>query len=427
MSVTAKILILILLILGSSFFALSEISLAASSKVRLQRKADNGDACARKVLATKDNPGYFISVVQIGLNMFAILGGIVGEGAFTPYFAIPLGYVMSPEMAMQGGFILSFISITVALVIFADLVPKRFALLYPEKIILTCYRPMSLFITLLKPLVWFLERSSAMVLHILGISTDKKEKITSDDVLASVMAGADAGVIEREEQAVIENVFDLGNRLVTTAMTARESVTFFSLSSTEEAVHKMVSENTFQHYLVCDKDLDHVVGYVESNELLRHLLEGKKISFRDQSLVQPVQMVPDTLSLSEVLKLFQRTSTDFAVVLNEYALVVGIITLHDIMSSVMGDLVITAEESQIVERDENSWLVDGATPIIDMMHFLDWDEMPESQSYETMAGFMMYMLRKIPKRTDKVDWNGYRFEVMDVEANRIDQILVTKL
>ena len=138
-------------------------------------------------------------------------------------------------------------------------------------------------------------------------------------------------------------------------------------------------------------------------------------------------MIPDTLSLSEVLELFQRTRSDFAVVLNEYALVVGVITLSDVMSSVMGDLVAIPDEQQIVKRDATSWLVDGATPIVDMMAELDLQKMPESTSYETMAGFMMYMLRKIPKRTDKVDWGGYRFEVVNVEANRIDQILVTKL
>ena len=222
-------------------------------------------------------------------------------------------------------------------------------------------------------------------------------------------------------------MFSLEDRLVPAAMTARESVVYFTLDATKDTILKVVSETPMNHFLVCDKNLDHVIGYIESGSLLRYLLEDKEISFRDKALLKPVQMIPDTLSLSEVLELFQRSRSDFAVVLNEYALVVGVITLGDVMSSVMGDLVAIPEEQQIVKRDATSWLVDGATPIVDMMAELDLDSMPESSSYETMAGFMMYMLRKIPKRADKFDWNGYRFEVVNVEANRIDQILVTKL
>ena len=143
--------------------------------------------------------------------------------------------------------------------------------------------------------------------------------------------------------------------------------------------------------------------------------------------MQQVQFVPDTLTLSEILEMFQRSRGDFAVVLNEYALVVGIVTLRDVMSTVMGDLVLTPEESQIIERDDHSWLVDGATPTVDLVYTLDLDELPDSQNYETVAGFMMYMLRKIPKRTDRFDWGGYRFEVIDVDANKIDQVLVQRI
>ena len=140
-----------------------------------------------------------------------------------------------------------------------------------------------------------------------------------------------------------------------------------------------------------------------------------------------MQFVPDTLTLSEILEVFQRSREDFAVVINEYALVVGVLTLEDVMSTVMGDLVLTPEESQIVERDDNSWLVDGATPTVDLVSWLELDELPDSQNYETVAGFMMYKLRKIPKRTDRFDWGGYRFEVIDVDSNKVDQVLVTKL
>ena len=165
---------------------------------------------------------------------------------------------------------------------------------------------------------------------------------------------------------------------------------------------------------------------MDSKHLLRCVLEVKPITFKDPELVQSVQFIPDSLTLSEVLNTFPRTHSDFAVILNEYALVVGIITINDVMSTVMGDLVTIDEDMQIIQRDDNTWLVDGATPVDDLEHALEIDELPEDSAYETVAGFMMYMLRKIPKRTDKVVYADYTFEVMDVDNNKIDQVLITR-
>ncbi len=429
MSLTTQILLLIVIILISGFLSMSEISLAASTKVRLQVLAERGDKRAERVLQIKEHPGHFVTVVQIGVNMCAIISGFIGEDLFSPYIAWPLKnyFGIASDLADKIGSCTSFFLITFSLVIFSDLIPKRLSFAHPEKIILVCQMPMRFLLTLFRPFVWLLETVSLAVIRLFGLSLERDDKITSEDILASVVAGAEEGVIAPEEQAVIQNVFSLEDRLVPAAMTARESVVYFTLDATKESILKVVSETPMNHFLVCDKNLDHVIGYIESGSLLRYLLEDKSISFKDKALLKPVQMIPDTLSLSEVLELFQRTRSDFAVVLNEYALVVGVITLRDVMSSVMGDLVAMPDEQQIVKRDESSWLVDGATPIVDMMAELELDSMPESTNYETMAGFMMYMLRKIPKRTDKFDWNGYRFEVVDVEANRIDQILVTKL
>ncbi len=429
MSISSQILFLIVIIFISGFLSMSEISLAASTKVRLQVLADHGDKRAKRVLQFKEHPGHFVTVVQIGINMCAILSGFIGEDLFSPYVAWPLKEFLglAPSLADKIGSCTSFVLVTFTLVIFSDLIPKRLSFAHPEKIILVCQMPMRLLLVALSPFVWILENASLAVIRLFGLNVEQDDKITSEDIMASVVAGAEEGLIAPEEQAVIQNVFSLENRLVPAAMTARESVVYFTLDSTKETILKVVSQSPLNHFLVCDKNLDHVIGYVESASLLRYLLEDKAISFTDKALLKPVQMIPDTLSLSEVLELFQRTRSDFAVVLNEYALVVGVITLSDVMSSVMGDLVAMPDEQQIVKRDEKSWLVDGATPIVDMMAELDLTKMPNSTSYETMAGFMMYMLRKIPKRADKIDWNGYRFEVVNVEANRIDQILVTKL
>lgn len=422
-----QLFLLCVLIVFSAFFAFAEISLAGSRRARLQTLWDEGDARAKKVMDTQDKPGKFFSVVQIGINMVAILGGIVGESVFSPFFTEIYGKFLATQTAQQAGFVTSFVIVTFCFVMFADLLPKRLAISNPEKVAMLCTGPMKFLTVLFRPIVWFLEVISNTILTLIGVPTTRRDKITSDDILASVGAGAAAGVIAPSEQAVIENVFNLESRTVPSAMTARESVIYILIDDDDEEVMRKIKACPHNHFLVCDGSLDHVLGVVESKNILRLLLDGHPVSLKDPGLLQPVQFIPDTLTLSEILENFQKTRTDFAVILNEYALVVGIITLNDVMSTVMSDLVLTPDESQIVQRDDNSWLVDGATPTVDLIHELEIDELPESQAYETVSGFMMYMLRKIPKRTDKIDWNGFRFEVMNVDKNKIDQVLITKL
>lgn len=210
-------------------------------------------------------------------------------------------------------------------------------------------------------------------------------------------------------------------------MTTRDSVIYFGLNDTFEKIRPLIEKNPHSKYLVCDSTVDRIIGYVDSKDLLCRALENEKFSLKEKGLIKTIAIVPDSLSLSEVLETFKKQGRDFAAVVNEYALTVGVITLSDVMSTVMGSLVQTEENGYIVQRDDGTWLMDGSTPIEEVERTFEIEKMPEEETYETMAGFMMYMLRKIPKLTDKVDFGGYRFEVIDVDMNRIDQILVTKL
>ncbi len=422
-----KIAYLALLILISAFFSFAEIALAASRRSRLQIALDKGETRAKRVMDMQEKPGSFFSVIQLGLNAVAILGGVVGDKTFSPYFEELFLLFMPANYAQSSAFFVSFFSVTVAFVIFADLIPKRLTFTNPEKIAMNCVGVMAFLIKAFGPLVTILDWCSSCLIRLLGGSAERKDRITSDDILASVGAGAAAGIIAPAELSVIENVFDLENRYITTAMTPRESIVFFLETETDEDIRRQLASASHSRYLVCREDLDHITGVISSKEVLRRVIDNQPMSLKDSAFVHPVQFVPDTLTLAEILKFFQKTSTDFAVILNEYAIVVGIVTLDDVMSTVMGDLVVTPEESQILKRDDNSWLVDGSTPTIDVAYTLDIDIPTEDRPYETLAGFIMYGLRRIPKRTDFIVYKGYRFEVMDVDANRIDQVLVTKL
>ena len=421
-----QLIVLFVLIFLSAFLSCSEISLAAARRARLQVLAEEGDRRAQLVINLQEHPGQFFSAIQLGNNAVALLGGIVGDAAFSPFFTWCFEQILPPDIVANVGFILSFTLATLLFVIFADLLPKRLAVARPEAAAMALVRPLRFVISILRPLVYVLEHLSDSLMRSIGFPTKRQDTITPEDILASVGAGAAAGVIAPQEEAVIQNVFDLESRLVTSAMTPRDDILFFTLDESEENIRAKITSVPYNRFVVVDKNLDHAIGYVDSKHILKQVLEGKHISLKEQGIVQTCPFIPDSLTLSEVLDVFQRAGADFAVIINEYALVVGVITLNDVMSTVMGDLVTTPDELQIIDREDGSWLVDGSTPIDDLEHALDIDEFPEDSSYETVAGFMMYMLRKIPKRTDKVTWHGYTFEVLDVDNNRIDQIFVTK-
>jgi CBS domain containing-hemolysin-like protein len=426
MTLTQSLLIIVLLIALSAFFSLAEITLAASRRLRLRQMADEGDPRAEKVLRVQEQPGHYFTVVQIGLNAVAILGGVVGEGSLSPYFAGFFERWLSVEASASVAFLCSFVIVIAVFLVFADLFPKRLGMSNPEQLAVRMVGPMQLLITTFKPLVWFFTRCTDLLFKVLGMPMARDDKITSADILAMTEAGARAGVLAVREQQVIANVFELETRLVSSVMTARDSIAWFLHDDPETVLRARIVAEPFSAYPVCDGDIDHVLGYVDAKDMFQRVLSGQPLAF-DQGLpLHKALVIPDRLSLTEVLEQFQQAHEDFAIIVNEYSLVVGVITLNDVMSTVMGDLVSMPDEEQIVQRDENSWLIDGVTPIQDVPRALHIDELPHPEEYETLAGFLMVMLRRVPKRTDNVTWGGYTFEVMDVDSYRIDQVMVTK-
>ncbi|MFZ3116967.1 MAG: hemolysin family protein [Variovorax sp.] len=427
MTLTQSILIIIALIALSAFFSLAEITLAASRRLRLRQMADEGDVRAERVLRVQEQPGHYFTVVQIGLNAVAILGGVVGEGSLSPYFARVFDLWFSPDTAQAAAFTASFVTIIAVFLVFADLFPKRLGMNNPERLAVRMVGPMQVLITTFMPLVWLFTRATDLLFKLLGMPAQRDEQITSADILAMTEAGARAGVLAVREQQVIANVFELDTRLVNSVMTSRDRIAWFQKDDPESVLRARIVAEPFSAYPVCDGDIDHVLGYVDAKDMFQRVLSGQPLALDQGVPLHKALVVPDRLSLTEVLEQFRHAHEDFAIIVNEYSLVVGVITLNDVMSTVMGDLVGPQdEEQQIVRRDENSWLIDGVTPIQDVQRALELDApLPHADEYETLAGFLMVMLRRVPKRTDSVSWGGYSFEVMDVDSYRIDQVMVT--
>ncbi|MBU1437983.1 MAG: hemolysin family protein [Gammaproteobacteria bacterium] len=426
MSVFEHVLIILALISVSAFFSMSEIALAASRKLRLRQLLAEGDVRAQQVLALQEHPGNFFTIIQIGLNAVAILGGIIGEAAFTPSFVEFITLFYQGPALQSLGFGLSVFSVTALFILFADLMPKRLAMLAPEQVAVAVVRPILLLLVVLKPLVWMFNGIANIVFKLFNVPIQRKDQITPQDIILMMDEGAQAGVLQQQEHTLLENVFDMDQRTVTSAMTPRESLIYFVLKETPESIKEKIAEHPHAKFIVCDQVLDRVVGYVDTRDILMQVLHEQSISLSKEGILRTPLIIPDTLSLYEALAYFKSSGVDFAVILNEYALVVGMITLKDVMSIVMGELV-NSEEDQIVKRDDDSWLVEGLTPLDDVMRVLSIDQFPFQENYETIAGFMMYMLRKIPKRTDFVLHQGYKFEVVDIDNYKIDQLLVTKV
>lgn len=426
MSLSNHLFIIFLLIICSAFFSLSEIALAVARKMKLRQMSEEGDIRADKVLALQEKPGSFFTVVQIGLNAVAILAGIFGESGLSPYFNDLISLIYQGESLRTISFLLSFFTITSLFILIADLLPKRAAMIHPERIAVAVVGPMLLCLKILSPLVWFFNGSANILFKLFNMPTTRTEQITSYDIVAMMEAGAEAGVLQKQEHHLIENVFELENRTVASSMTSRESIIHFTLAFSEADIRQKISTQPHSKYLVCDESIDRIIGYIDSKDLMTFLLKQQPISLKNNLPIRTVMIIPDTLTLSELLERFKTAREDFAVVMNEYALVVGIITLNDVMSTVMGDFS-QQQEEQILKRDEKSWLVDGMTPLTDICRALDIDHFPNDENYETIAGFMMYTLRKIPKRTDFVEYAGYKFEVVDTENYKVDQLLVVRI
>lgn len=426
MLVFTKLLLIFMLVACGAFFAISEIALAGARKLKLHTLVEEGNKKAEKILKIQENSGNFFAVVQIGINAASILGGSLGASIVHDI----LQEIPWLSSIRHMGSILSFLFITFLFIQFADLIPKRIAMVYPEKIALKIVNPMLVMIFLLKPVIKIINMMADLILHLFHIDSARNETVTYDDIFAVVEAGAESGILQEKEHSLIENIFELDSRWVSSIMTTRDEISYLSLGETEEELREKIMDYPHNKFLITASDIDSILGYVTSKDLLPSImLNEKPISELIKNYRTNLLILPNTLTLSETLDRFNEAKDDFAIILNEYGLVVGLVTMKDVVNTLMGDVVFqNSEDQQIIMRDEHSWLIDGVTPIEDVKKvLLRIEKFPEEDTYESLAGFLMYMLKMIPKKGQKLEFMEYRFEIVDVDNFKIDQILVIDL
>ncbi|TMS56813.1 HlyC/CorC family transporter [Imbroritus primus] len=424
------VLIVLLLLLVSAFFSVAEIALTAARRTRLQQLYEHGDRRALQVMRLKEEPGNFFTVVQIGVNTVAILAGVLGEKHLSDWVLSLVVPHLDSARATQAANLTSFIVITVLFIQFADLIPKRLAMIAPERCALAIAGPMMALMRLFRPLVWLFTQGTDFILRIFNLPTRNVEHITPEDIAAMVGAGAEAGTLHSHEIRLIENVFELESKSITSVMTVRDEVAYFTVNEPVDLIKRKLIDQPYSQYLVCREDIDSVIGFIQSKDILQRIISEESMDvirtlgkYYDKNLLT----LPDTLNLSEALTRFKEMHQSFAAVVNEYGLVVGVVTLDDIVSALMGDIIYSSEDEQIVQRDEYSWLIDGLTPIDDVKKALDIGDLPGQDHAETIAGLVIYTLKRIPKKSEFIETAGYRFEVVDIDSHKIDQLLVSRL
>lgn len=423
--------ILALLILVSGVFSLAEMALASARRARLTQLAEAGDSGAVAALAIKEHPSRLLAASQTGITAAALLMGIYGESALSASIESAIGSIL-PALADWRepiAFSITIVIVTAVSIILGEIVPKRIALAHPEKVAASCAPAMSLFIKLLSPAIHFLSFVADRVLALLPIRS--APAVTSvEDILAFVDEGERAGSIAPEESQLFGNVLRLEDWRLATIMTPASDVAWLDLLSPREHNLRLLREAPHSQLPICKGDLQQVIGIAESHDILKAAMEGE-IDFAELPLEPPL-FVPASLNLIDLLRTFRQQRATFALVVSEFGLTEGVVTLDDLMYSLVGDMAPVTDDSEealAVRRPDGSWLLDGLLPIDEMKDRLEIRQVPQESlgNYHTVGGFVLASLGRIPRKAERFTWAHWEFEVVDVDRNRVDQVLATRV
>lgn len=416
-----EILIILLLVFLNGIFSLSEMSVVSSRRVRLQQRANEGDAGAFNALQLSENPNNFLSTIQIGITLIGILSGAVGGVGISKLLAewiddIP---ILEPY-ATTIGIALVVLVITFLTLILGELVPKRLALHSPERIAAAIAAPMSILSRIFSPLVRVMSFTTDLVLRIMGVKPNLEPPITEEEIQVLIDQGTQAGVFEESEQDMVQGIFSLNDRRIFSLMTPRSEIAWLDVNDTPEEIRQKIEESPYSRFPVCEDSLDSIIGIIEARDLLLESLHGQGLQLK-RNLQQPVY-IPETALASRVLELFKSEDAELLLVIDEFGSVQGLVTVFDIIEEIVGDI---DTPPQATQRQDGSWLLDGMLEVEDFKEIFNLRHLPDEDEYETLSGFVMLNLGRVPQAADKFEWNGLTFEVMDMDGKRVDKVLVT--
>ena len=425
------VVLLVFLVLLNGILAMSEIAVVSSRKSRLQKLADDGSPGAQSALELSNEPSGFLSTIQVGITTVGILSGAIGESALadplTRWFA---EFALLVPYARGLALTLVVVGLTYFSVVVGELVPKRLGLLAPESIAALIATPMNMLARLTRPVVWLLSSSSSLLLHVIGARYRGEPPVTNDEINVLMEQGAEAGVFHESEQAIVSNVLRLDEQRIGAIMTHRNDIYVLDLDEPEAEIRQRLAESPFTRIVVCRDGLEHIVGILRTADLLKLALTGDNLDI--ERFLRPPLYVPEGVTTTHLLESFRKAHQQCALIVDEYGELQGLVTLTDVLTSIVGELPSsdTTEEQDIVERVDGSWLIDGSVAIERLKSVVQIEEdLPgeDENAFNTLGGLVMYVLGRIPAVTDHFEVAGCRFEVVDMDKNRVDKVLLAKL
>jgi putative hemolysin len=420
-----EMIILFFLIILNGLFVMAEIALVSARKSRLENLADNGDEKARSALRLAEHPELFLSTAQIGITLIAILTGFYSGEKFSadlqPYLE-KIPYLRHYAANISTGVIL--VCVTLLTIIFGELIPKRIGLLRAEQIARLVARPVRTLSLITHPIVWLLNNTSNLFFKFFPITPSQDGAVTEDEIKAIINEGTEQGTIQEAEQEIIERVFHLGDRNITSLMTHRSDIVWFDLNESETTMKEKIVREPHSIYPICDGEIDNIKGMVTIKDLY---VTDDDIPFKD--IMTPALFVPENNTAYMVLEQFKQSAIHCCFIVDEYGSLLGLITLNDILEALVGEITPpdTAPDYEIREREDGSFLVDAQIPFYDFLsnfHKTGWMNEGDHE-FDTLAGFILNQLEHIPRSGEKLEWRGFTFEIVDMDAQRIDKVLVT--
>ncbi len=424
MSIANEIALILILILINAVLSMSEAALVASRKARLQQQASEGNKSSALALKLIEDPNIFLSAIQIGITLIGVLNGAVGGATISEWLAVALQDVpylgeFSEEVALG----LVVVVITILTIWLGELVPKRLGLTSPEKIAQTVAGPTLFLSKVFSPLIKLMSGATNFALRAIGVNPSSEPPVTEEEIHLLISQGKQAGVFQEAEQEMVEGVFSLGDSRVYSLMTPRTEVVWLDISDTIEEIRAKIADCPYSRFPVRQDSLETILGIVKSRDLLIASLSGKEFDLK--SLLKPAFFIPETMFASRALELFKEKNTELLLVVDEFGGLQGLLTINDILEEIVGAM--EFEEPQATQRQDGSWLLDGMLEVDEFKELFNFKVLPHEDEYETLSGFTMTQLGRVPQPADNFEWNGYRFEVMDMDGRRVDKLLVTTL
>lgn len=424
------IILILIVILINGVFAMAEIAMVSSRKSRLEQMAKGENINAKIAYDLSQKPGNFLSVIQIGITFIGILVGAIGQGSLIQKLSIFLQSIpFIGTFHEQIAFILGIALITYLAIVIGELIPKQIALNNPEHTAVFFAPLMQTLTNAAYPLVRLLSLSTETVLRLLHLTTRMDQPITEEEIRTFIREGTKIGIFNKTEKELVERALHLDDLRVNMLMMPRNRIQWFDPDQFLEHYKEYLSDYRHSRVLFCKGNLDKVVGVIHVRDFLNSYLQKQKVNIKE-IMTKPI-FISENMRALKVLEMFRRSDVHVALVLDEFGNVQGLVTLNDILEALVGDIKTQSisDDSQVVKRSDGSMLIDGLLPISELKKLLSIEALPKEQSnlYQTIGGFMITYLDRIPKTGEKFELNGFRFEVADMDNNRVDKVLVTKI